>query len=137
MAAQKGRSFVLKISNNLSPATFTTLAGLRETDFTINGEAVDITNKDSAGFRTLLAGAGVASLSISGAGVFDNDAAQDTVRERARDMTLDEYQITFGNGDTLEVTAQITSYGRSGSHDGEEQYSVSLESSGQWNYNAA
>ena len=44
MAAGKGSSFLLKDNSTGTPAT---IGGLRSTSMTINGEMVDITDKDS------------------------------------------------------------------------------------------
>ena len=73
MAAQKGLDVLMKIDIS---GTKTTIGGLRSTSITLNDESVDITNKDSLGTRTLLAGAGVNSLSVSGSGVFTDSAAE-------------------------------------------------------------
>ena len=78
MAAQKGKDVLMKI--NTSGSTFVTIGGLRSTSITLNDEAVDITNKSSKGTRTLLAGAGVNSISISGSGVFTDTTEEQLVR---------------------------------------------------------
>ena len=70
MAAQKGSAMLMKVGNGGSPETFTTIGGLRSTSLTINNESVDVTNKDSSNKRTMLAAAGVQSISVSGSGVF-------------------------------------------------------------------
>ena len=77
MAAQKGLDVLMKIDIS---GTKTTIGGLRSTSITLNDESVDITNKDSLGNRTLLAGAGVNSLSVSGSGVFTDSASEVAVR---------------------------------------------------------
>ena len=78
MAAQKGKDVLMKI--NTSGSTYVTIGGLRSTSITLNDEAVDITNKDSEGTRTLLAGAGVNSISVTGSGVFTDSTAEALVR---------------------------------------------------------
>lgn len=60
--AISGRS--LRISRNGS-----TIAGARTDNFTINNEPIDITDKDNAGWRTLLADAGSRSVSADVEGV--------------------------------------------------------------------
>ena len=80
MAAQKGSAMLMKVGNGGSPETFTTIAGLRSTSLTINNESVDVTNKDSSGKRTMLAAAGVQSISVSGSGVFTDAASETTVK---------------------------------------------------------
>ena len=47
MAAQKGRSLLMKIGDGASPEAFTTIGGMRSTSIAINDEMVDVTNKDS------------------------------------------------------------------------------------------
>ena len=59
MVAQNGKDLLIKIDMN-SAGQFSTVAGLRATRISFNSEAVDVTNLDSsAGWRELLAGAGV------------------------------------------------------------------------------
>ncbi|RMD61106.1 MAG: phage tail protein, partial [Alphaproteobacteria bacterium] len=63
MAAQKGKLVLLKADiAGGSPQVYTTIAGLRTTTWTINGEDVDVTTKDDNGWQQRLAGAGVRSL---------------------------------------------------------------------------
>ncbi len=59
MAVEKGSAFLLKIGNGGAPVVYSTIAGLRPTQISVNGEAVNITSKDSGGWRQLLPGAGV------------------------------------------------------------------------------
>ena len=54
-------------------STPTAIAGSTENTLTVNGEVIDVTTKDSQGWRDLMAG--LASWSISGAGKFDDAAA--------------------------------------------------------------
>jgi len=135
MAAQKGSSFLLKDNASGTPAT---IGGLRATSMTINGELVDITTKDSTAFvsggndigREILAGGGIMSMSISASGVFTDGTDDENVRDAAFKGELNAYQLVFGNADTIDGTFKITSYERSGEFNGEETYSLTLESSG-------
>lgn len=135
MAAQKGSSFLLKDNASGTPAT---IGGLRATSMTINGELVDITTKDSTTFvsggndkgREILAGGGIMSMSISASGVFTDGTDDENVRDAAFKGELNAYQLVFGNADTIDGTFKITSYERSGEFNGEETYSLTLESSG-------
>ncbi len=137
MTAQKGSLFLLKAGDGGGPETFTTVGGMRATNFQINNQTVDVTNKDSAGMRELLAGAGVQSMSLSANGVFTDSAAEETVRSQAAANTINNYQIVSGNGDKWQGAFLITSYQRSGAHDADEQFSISLESSGAITFPAA
>ena len=130
MAAEKGRAFLIKRGDGATSETFTTVAGLRSTSLTINNETVGITSKDSSGVRELLADGGVASITVSGSGVFSDSAGEVLIQTAALAMTLDNYEIIFESGDKFGGAYQVTSYERSGEHNGEVAYSLTLESSG-------
>jgi TP901-1 family phage major tail protein len=130
MAAEKGSAFLLKISDGAVPPMFTTVAGLRATGLTINSDSVNITTKDSGGWRDLLSGAGLRSVSLTGSGVFTNSAAETRLRSNAVAGVLDEYKIMFESSDTLSGKFLITRLDYSGDYNGERTYAVTLESSG-------
>ena len=68
MPTERGSAFLLKVGDGGDPPVYSTVAGLRTTQLAINGEPVVVTNKDSGGWRELLSGAGVRSVSESGRG---------------------------------------------------------------------
>ena len=130
MAAQKGALVLIKVGNGGGPETFTTVGGLRTTRLVLNNQLVDTTNKDSGGWRALLSGAGIRSITLSGAGIFTDSASEETVRGYAFTNSINNYEFYFGGNDKLAGAFQITSYERSGNHDGEETYAVTFESAG-------
>ena len=130
MTAQKGSAFLLKISNGASPAVYQTVAGLRTTQMSIAGDAVVITSKDSVGWRELLSGAGVRSVSVSAAGIFLGSAAEAQVRANAMTGTLDDYELSFEGGEKLYGRFLVQKLDYSGDFNGERNYTLSLESSG-------
>ena len=82
MAAQRGKDLLVKLDMTGTGA-FETIAGLRATRINFNAQSVDVTNLGSdGGWRELLAGAGVRSASISGSGVFRDEATDDDTRPR-------------------------------------------------------
>lgn len=143
MAAQKGSALLLK--STPTGGSETTIAGLRSTSMTINGEMVDITTKDSDALvsggvtkaRELLQGGGVSNMSISASGVFTDSALENDIRVRAQKGQIDTYKLVFGDGDNITGSFQITSYERAGEYNGEETYSLTLESSGQITHTSA
>ena len=139
MAAQKGKLVLLKADTGTggSPQVYTTIAGLRTNTWTVNGEEVDVTTKDDDGWQQRLSGAGVRSITISATGVFQDSAVEETVRGWAFDQTINWYQLTFENGDSLEVQFQISNYERGGDHDNAETFTMTLNSHGTPNYVAA
>ncbi len=130
MTAQKGSAFLLKISNGSTPAVYQTVAGLRTTQMSIAGDAVVITSKDSVGWRELLSGAGVRSVSVSAAGIFLGSAAEAQVRANAMNGTLDDYELSFEGGEKLHGRFLVQKLDYSGDFNGERNYTLSLESSG-------
>lgn len=83
MAIENGSAFLLKVGNGAAPPVYQTVAGLRTTQLSVNGEAVNVTTKDSGGWRALLSGAGVRSVSVSTAGIFTGSAAEVRVRSHS------------------------------------------------------
>jgi len=130
MAVEKGSAFLLKIGNGGDPVTYATIAGLRTTQISVNGEAVNITSKDSGGWRQLLPGAGVRSVSVSGAGIFTGSAAEVRLRDHALGGAIDDYQLSFESGERLQGQFLITRLDYAGDYNGERTYTLSLESSG-------
>jgi TP901-1 family phage major tail protein len=96
----------------------------------INGDAVIITNKDSGGWRELLSGAGVRSVSVSGAGIFLGSAAESRIRGHAMAGTLDSYELSFESGERMQGQFLVSRLDYSGDFNGERNYTLSLESSG-------
>lgn len=130
MAAEKGSAFLLKIGDGESPPAYSTIAGLRTTQLSVNGEPVAITNKDSGGWRELLSGAGVRSVSVSGAGVFTGSDAELRIKNHALGGMIDAYELSFEGGDKMRGDFLVTRLDYSGDYNGERSYTLSLESSG-------
>jgi TP901-1 family phage major tail protein len=134
MAAQKGASMLVKIGNGGSPETFTTIGGLRSSSITLNDEAVDITNKDSSGNRTLLADGGIHSISISGSGVFTDAASETTLRGLINASSFSNLQFLIPDLGTYTGAFMCTSLEYAGEYNGEVTYTASFESSGAITY---
>jgi TP901-1 family phage major tail protein len=130
MAAEKGSAFLLKISDGATPAVFTTLAGLRTTGLTLNAESVNITHKSSNGWRELLGGAGIRSVSLSGSGVFTNSTAETRLRTLALTAAVEDYEVVFESSGKLAGKFQVTRLDYAGDYNGERTYAVTLDSSG-------
>ncbi|MBX9813226.1 MAG: phage major tail protein, TP901-1 family [Sphingomonas sp.] len=130
MPAEKGSAFLLKIGDGAASPVFTTVAGLRTTQLQINGEAVVITSKDSGGWRELLSGAGVRSVSVSGAGLFTGSAAEARLKANALSGRIDDYRLSFESGETMTGKFLVTRLEYAGDFNGERTYTLSLESSG-------
>jgi TP901-1 family phage major tail protein len=130
MTAQKGSAFLLKISDGATPAIYRTVAGLRTTQLSITGDPVVITSKQSGGWRELLSGAGVRSVSVSAAGIFLGSAAEAQVRANAMAGTIDDYELSFEDGERLRGRFLVQRLDYAGDFNGERNYTLALESSG-------
>lgn len=134
MAQFPGRGLLIKISDGGNPKTYLTVGGIRPTNFTVNNESVDVTNKDSNGFREFLQGAGIRSIAVSGGGIYDNGPGINKLEEAARLNTFADCQIVFPNGDSVAGNFHVASFGYAGRHDDEQSWEVTLESAGAWTY---
>jgi len=129
--AEKGLDFIIQIEDAATPGSFQTIGGFRSNGMSVNSETVDITSKKSNGWRALLAGAGVRSMSLSGAGVFDNDAYFRQCMQHMLNSEIATYRLLVPNYGQFEGRFQITSLDMGGEHNGEVTYSLSLESAGE------
>jgi len=131
MAVQAGKDLLVKVDMS-TDGTFETIAGLRATRISFNAEAVDVTTLDSeGGWRELLAGAGVRSASISGSGVFRDEATDERARQLLFDGLTPNFQVVIPEFGVVEGPFQVTSLEYAGQLNGEATYELSLASAGQ------
>ncbi len=130
MSAQKGSAFLLKVGDGAIEPAYRTVAGLRTTQMSVNGEAVNVTSKDSGGWRELLSGAGVRSVSVAGSGIFTGSAAEVRLKGNALAGVLDDYELSFEGGERMRGRFLVTRLDYAGDYNGERTYTLALESSG-------
>lgn len=128
MAAQKGRELLLKVSNG--SGGYDPVGGFQSNSFDINGQAVDITNKDSGGFKEALSGAGTVSISTSASGVFMGDDEFQTVHDAALNNTHLDCQIVVPGFQTYQGNFIVNSLSMEGGTEEAVTYNISLESAG-------
>ena len=129
MSVQNGKDLLLKLRSE-DGARFETVAGLRATRLAFGAETVDVTTIESAGWRELLAGAGVRQASVSGSGVFRDEATDERMRALFFAGRAPAFQVVIPGFGVVEGAFQITSLEYAGSYDGEATYEVSLASAG-------
>lgn len=135
MTAQRGRDMLLRIES--APTVFTSVAGLRARQIAFNAEAVDITHADSAGrWRELLTGAGIRRASISGGGVFRDEASHALVRQIFFDGDIRQWQIIIPDFGRVQGLFQLSSLEYRGDHAAEVTFEMSLESAGALTFTA-
>jgi TP901-1 family phage major tail protein len=134
MAKYCGKDFLIQISAGGSPETWTTVAGMRASSMTLNGETVDVTDKDDQPWKTTLAGCGILSMSASMSGHITDSATVATLVNALMNRTATRFKLVSGKADYFTGSFRVTSMERNGEYNGAEQYSVSLEATGTITY---
>lgn len=135
MAAQKGKDLLLKISDGAGG--FMTVAGLRTKRLALNADTVDATDAESVGrWRELLAGAGVKRASVSGAGIFKDQASDALLRQVFFDGLIRDWQIVVPDFGVISGTFQIVNLDYRGEHASEATFDITLESAGVLSFTA-
>lgn len=135
MPAQRGKDLLIRTES--PPGSFVTIGGLRARQISFNAETVDTTHAESAGqWRELLAGAGVRRASISGAGIFKDEASDALTRQIFFDGDIRAWQIVVPDFGRIQGPFQLTSLEYRGEHAGEVTFELSLESAGQLTFTA-
>jgi TP901-1 family phage major tail protein len=129
MAGQKGRDILLKISDGAGG--WVTLAGIRASRIQLSAALVDATSADSPeAWRELLAGAGAKTAKVTGRGVFKDAASDARMRAVFFAGEAPDWHFILPDFGTLEGAFQVSELSWSGEHDGEAEFSVTLESAG-------
>lgn len=136
MSAQKGKDLLLKLDDGTG--IFVTVAGLRTRRLSLNADAVDVTDAESAGrWRELLGGAGVKRASISGTGIFKDQASDILMRQVFFDGILRNWQIIIPALGVIAGLFQISSLDYRGEHSAEVTFDIALESAGALSFTQA
>lgn len=129
MSAQKGRDLLLKIGDGVG--NFTTIAGLRTRRLALNADTIDVTDAESTGrWRELLGGAGVRRASISGSGIFKDQASDALLRQVFFDGQLRDFQMIIPGLGVLTGPFQISNLDYRGEYAAEVTFDISLDSAG-------
>ncbi len=137
MTAQRGKDMLLKVDSD-GLGSFTTVAGLRARALAFNARTVDVTHAESAGaWRELLAGTGVKSASLTGSGLFRDEASDATIRLLFFDGTVRTWQVVIPGFGTVEGAFQITALEYAGTHEDELRFDIALESAGALSFTGA
>lgn len=115
----------------------TAIAAGRTKSISLNSETVDVTTADDTNkWRQLLAGAGIKTMSVTMSGVIKDVATHDQMVDDQIAQTVDAYGIVVGTLGTFDGNFQLTSIELNGDHNGEAQYTITLESGGDITYAA-
>ncbi len=137
MAGQKGRDVLIKIGDGGEPETFATVAGIRAKTISLNARTVDGTSGESPqAWRELIAGAGVKSASVSGAGVFKDAASDAAIQQAFFAQSVQSFQLVIPDFGAIEGPFLIESLDYTGDHDGEAAFAITLASAGVLSFTA-
>jgi len=136
MAAQSGKDMLLKLDAQGS-GSFTTVAGLRTRSLSFNAASIDVTDSESAGqWRELLSGGGIKRASVSGSGIFKDQASDEAVRGLFFGAAICNWQLVIPGFGTIAGPFQITALQFSGDYAGEVTFDLSLDSAGEITFTA-
>lgn len=137
MSGQKGRDVLIKIGDGGAPETFSAVAGVRAKTISLNARSVDGTSGESPeAWRELIAGAGVKSASVSGAGVFKDAASDAMIQQLFFAQAARRFQLVIPDFGVLEGPFLIEALDYSGDHDGEAAFAITLASAGVLSFTA-
>ncbi|MEZ5957922.1 MAG: phage major tail protein, TP901-1 family [Hyphomonadaceae bacterium] len=129
MSGQKGRDVLIKIGDG--GEAFVTVAGIRAKTISLNARTVDGTTGESPeAWRELIAGAGVKSASVSGAGVFKDAASDALIQQAFFTQAVASFRLIIPDFGTLEGPFLVEALDYSGDHDGEAAFAITLASAG-------
>ena len=137
MTAQSGKDMLLKLDQTGS-GSFVTVAGLRTRALSFNAAAIDITDAESAGrWRELLAGGGIKRASVSGSGIFKDQASDAEIRSLFFSGTIRDWQLILPDFGTIQGPFQIVALEFAADHAGEVTFELALESAGELAFTGA
>lgn len=111
-----------------------TVKGVREKGITYNGEAINVTSDEDAGWRTLLDVSAEDSIDVSLSGVTKDEVLANAylTGQRTGDVVLE-----YPNGRVLAFTAYLANYAETGPYNNAVTFTASLQSTGLPTYTPA
>jgi predicted secreted protein len=127
----RGEAYVVHFDESVDHVTpdYAIIGGLRSNGMNLTMEAIDVSDKGSAGWSDVLAG--MRSMEVSGSGIMvEGDTVQIAVRAAALARTKEWFKMINEFGDEFEGQFFITAWNESGEHNGEHAYDFTLMNSG-------
>jgi len=107
------------------------IGGITTKTIKLNGQAVDITNDDAAGYRTFLATRDVRSIDLALSGIAVNSNLKNDWQAGNTEKTL---AVNWPDGTVLSGIFELQSYSEKGEHKGAAAYDAEFASSGAWTW---
>lgn len=131
MAAACGAAIIVSFFNDAGSPAYQVVAGLRTRNIQLNSESVDVTNANSTGvWREVLSGCGVRTASISGDGVFTDDAGVEAIRDAFFENENRTAKIDIPGLGVIDGSFKVASLEFGGEYNNAVTFSVTLESAG-------
>jgi len=128
MAAQRGRLLRLYVEATPDAQDWTLIGGQRDGGFDMTNPMVDVSNKDTGGWRKLGSDLGIRDGQMNISGISQDDAALSLIETASNDGLVLNYQMRFDNGNTRTGPFLATKFNRDGKYNGAEEYKLTLES---------
>lgn len=129
MSAQKGRQVLIKVEDSPGSGTYTSVAGMRAKQFSLNNGEVDLSDADSD-WQKVGAGFGLKAVRISGNGIFTEHATQKKIVAAVLAGTLLNYQMVVPGLGTFTGAFNASGIDMGANHDNELGFSSQFNSSG-------
>lgn len=130
MAKGAGRDFVFKIDD-------TAVAGCTTLSMTVNGEAIDVSDKDSNGriqyLNNVLTGRQIV---FQVEGIEDGTVLRDIALGAQNLAFITNATVDFADGGEIAADMVMSGYTRDGAHEGAENFSCTFSTDGAWTYTA-
>lgn len=112
-----------------TPGQYAVIAAAKTNDIVINNVAIDVSNKDGSGFRTLIGG-GMRSVDMSCEGIFtDGSTLADMIALVASASPIANYRLVDTLGNTWQGPFHCSALTSKGDNFKEQTYSFKLQSS--------
>jgi len=130
MAKYNANIVQIAVETTPGSGTYTTLLHTSEHTLTINNEEVDVTDKNSSGWKDILDGGGVRSVVMSVSGFVSDDAGYALVQAAVLSNSILKYQLTYANGSTVTGNFHVPSNEIAAPANVAQTFSMTFNSSG-------
>ena len=132
---EKSRNFKVYLGDGQTPEVFTVVAALKETSYDIENPEVDISTKDSDGWRELMPDGSLKKMDVAGSG-YINQASRTLLTGKVTGGSIDNYEVRYDDGSKYAGQYQMTKLSGSGGSEGAEEFNIEMKSSKEITYTA-
>lgn len=133
MAKAAGRDAIFKKAS-------TAIGGVRVVNLSMNGTPIDVSDRDSSGFREILTGTTDwqdRSLTFSVEGIHDDETLRDIAVNPAASLYLTDLEFEFASGDTITGNFWMDNYDEGNNYREATTFTAAFSNAGTWTRTAA